>query len=247
MTTVLSKLFNTTGPCNPLDHYMLPTLPRLPEVRHLKNSEEYFVLHAPRQSGKTTIVKAEVARIYAVGSYYALYCSLDELRATIDVEKAMNKLIGNLYGALRISHVDALKRAASDGFLTKLNVLPDFIESPVKVWLRTLCAWLDKDLVIFFDEADCLRDLVLLSFLSQLRLGYIERPEAPFPRSVALIGMRNIRDYKFQSRSEPTTFSSSSLCNIISEVLTLANFTEEEIKTLYAQHTEATGQVFEND
>jgi hypothetical protein len=105
---------------------------------------------------------------------------------------------------------------------------------------------LDKDLIVFFDEADCLVDRVKLSFLSQLRVGYVERTDAPFPSSIALIGMRNIQDYKVQSRSEPATFSTSSPFNIIAKVLTLANFTEEEIKAFYAQHTEATGQVFED-
>jgi hypothetical protein len=70
MTTVVqSKLFNTTGPCDPLDHYMLPALPRLPDVQGLINNKQYFVLHAPRQSGKTTTMMAEVDRINDEGLY----------------------------------------------------------------------------------------------------------------------------------------------------------------------------------
>ncbi|MDR3203530.1 MAG: hypothetical protein LBV23_02125 [Deltaproteobacteria bacterium] len=50
------KQFNTAGPCVPEKHYLLPVLPRLPEVDDLIEDEYYFILHAPRQSGKTTFL-----------------------------------------------------------------------------------------------------------------------------------------------------------------------------------------------
>jgi len=60
---------------------------------------------------------------------------------------------------------------------------------------------LDKPLVIFFDEADCLSDDTLITFLRQLRDGYIARRNGnPFVHSIALVGMRNIRDYKARIR-----------------------------------------------
>jgi hypothetical protein len=48
------RFFNTAGPCRPEDHYMLAPTARLPEVRRLIDEKMYFVLHAPRQVGKTT-------------------------------------------------------------------------------------------------------------------------------------------------------------------------------------------------
>ncbi len=47
------KRFNTTGPCFPDEHYMLPALDRLPGIRELVAGGNYFVVHAPRQTGKT--------------------------------------------------------------------------------------------------------------------------------------------------------------------------------------------------
>jgi hypothetical protein len=128
-----------------------------------------------------------------------------------------------------------------------MDTSPGFKTSPVRVWLKTLSARLDKDLIVFFDEADCLQDLVLLSFLSQLRNGYVTRAKIPFPRSIALIGMRNIRDYRVRVRPDSESLGSASPFNIIAEALTLSNFTQDEVKTLYTQHTEATGQVFEDE
>ena len=70
------------------------------------------------------------------------------------------------------------------------------------------------------------------------------RSQIPFVQSVALVGMRNIRDYKARIRDDQQTLGSASPFNIVTESLTLRNFTRDEIARLYAQHTEATGQTF---
>ena len=54
----MPKFFNTAGPCEPERHYMLPPERRLPEVRKLLDQAYYFVVHAPRQVGKTTTFRA---------------------------------------------------------------------------------------------------------------------------------------------------------------------------------------------
>ncbi len=106
------------------------------------------------------------------------------------------------------------------------------------------CRQLDKPLVILFDEVDCLSNGTLISFLRQLRNGYIERPDIPFVHSIALVGMRNIRDYKGQIREPQQTLGSSSPFNIVKTSKTLRRFNEDEITKLYAQHTQQTGQTF---
>jgi hypothetical protein len=106
---------------------------------------------------------------------------------------------------------------------------------------------LDKPLVILFDEADCLSEGTLISFLRQLRSGYNDRNTAPFVHSIALVGMRNIRDYKAKVRPDNQTLGSASPFNIVTKTYTLQNFTQDEIANLYRQHTNETGQVFEED
>ncbi len=54
--SLMEKHFNVAGPCFPNRHYMLPALDRMPEIRRLVEQEMYFVIHAPRQTGKTTAV-----------------------------------------------------------------------------------------------------------------------------------------------------------------------------------------------
>jgi hypothetical protein len=113
--------------------------------------------------------------------------------------------------------------------------------------LSRICSLLDKPLVILFDEADCLVEGTLISFLRQLRNGYNNRSITPFVHSVALVGMRNIRDYKAKVRPDSESLGSVSPFNIVAESLTLNNFTKEEIIQLYNQHTNETGQIFEEN
>ena len=101
----------------------------------------------------------------------------------------------------------------------------------------------DRPVVLFLDEIDALRDETLLSVLRQLRSGYSGRPGG-FPQSVALIGLRDVRDYRAHLRADTESLGTSSPFNIKVESLTLRNFTAEEVSELYAQHTADTGQIF---
>ncbi|MDE2907429.1 MAG: ATP-binding protein, partial [Acidobacteriota bacterium] len=54
------RFFNTEGPVRPGDHYHIPPLDRLnlDELLGLVRDKKYFVLHAPRQTGKTSALLA---------------------------------------------------------------------------------------------------------------------------------------------------------------------------------------------
>jgi len=97
--------------------------------------------------------------------------------------------------------------------------------------------------VLFIDEIDSLENAALLSVLRQLRSGFTARPKS-FPHSVALIGMRDVRDYKVASGGSDRLHTASPF-NIKADSITLRNFNREEVFTLLRQHTSATGQVFE--
>jgi hypothetical protein len=84
----------------------------------------------------------------------------------------------------------------------------------------------------------------LISFLRQLRDGYVNRDMCPFPKSIALVGMLDVRDYKAQIRSDGSSLGEVSPFNIIAEDMLIPNFSESDIAALYAQHAEATGQKF---
>ena len=50
----MPRSFNTTGPCRPGEHYMLPPERRLGRVMRFVGDRKYFTLHAGQQTGKTT-------------------------------------------------------------------------------------------------------------------------------------------------------------------------------------------------
>ncbi|MDR3121092.1 MAG: AAA-like domain-containing protein, partial [Clostridiales bacterium] len=235
----MGRIFNVAGPCNPQDHYMIDAVRRLgAEVFSLIQDKQYFVIHAARQTGKTTLLRELTRRINAEEKYYALYCSLEKAQGIADPEKGILSVVG----ALR-EKLDTYGFPHASAFGTD-NAGYDY-SNILQRSLRLYCAKLDKPLVVFFDEADALSDQTLISFLRQLRDGYVDRPDAPFVHSLGLIGMRNIRDYRDQYRAPEKTLGSSSPFNIVTSTMTLRNFTQEEIAELYAQHTADTGQVFE--
>ena len=61
---------------------------------------------------------------------------------------------------------------------------------------------------------------------------------------MALIGLRDVRDYRIETRPEGRSLGTASPFNIKVESLTLRNFTAAEVSELYDQHTAETGQEF---
>ena len=229
----MEKCFNIAGPCFPDEHYMLPALERLPGIMRIVEQRSYFVLHAARQSGKTTALMALVEEINDKGSMAALYFTVESVQRFTDPREGIPRIVERMRSALA-GNPAFCGFAASDAAKT----------NDLRVFLSGAAASSVKPLVVFFDEVDCLSDDTLITFLRQLRDGYITRRSSPFPASIALVGMRDIRDYKAKIRPDGQTLGSASPFNIIKRDLTLGNFGRDDIARLYAQHTEATGQVF---
>ncbi len=237
---IMLKYFNVAGPCNVNDHYMVPVSSRNNNIMSLIDQGHYFVIHAARQSGKTTVIQSLVNTINEEGKYYALYCSLETANVFTKPEDGIPQIFYNLQSEFSYSKLPNNKK-----FGNEINIKE--ISTVIKNAFRDYCAELDKPLIVFFDEIDGLEDGTLIAFLRQLRDGFITRNQIPFLQSVALVGMRNIRDFKSKIREGKETLGSVSPFNIITESLTLRNFTLEDVSDLYHQHTAETGQVFEED
>ena len=237
------RKFNTTGPCFPDEHYMLPALDRLPGIRELVAGGNYFVVHAPRQTGKTTALQALVQEINEKGDMFAIYCTLETLQSATDVDDTMVKIRKLLRrGVLAVPAL--LDKLGDLEVALAISQEPGWTVTAVSDTLTAICRKAGKPVVVFFDEADCLVGDVLISFLRQLRDGYVNRKMMPFPKSVALVGMLDVRDYKAQIRPDGESLGQISPFNIIAEDMLIPNFVESDIRTLYAQHTAETGQMF---
>ena len=230
------RVFNTAGPCSPERHYMLSALDRLPEAPQLIESQSYFVVHAPRQTGKTTTLRALAETLTQTGRFAALYFSCEASEPIGDDYASVERIILN----------EILQRAPIA--LPEALRPPPWPETTAGSLLRSgLAAWAQQcplPLVLLFDEIDAVRGESLRSVLRQLRAGFSDRPTA-FPWSVVLCGLRDVRDYKSASGGNPGRLGTSSPFNIKVKSLKLQNFTPEELNALYAQHTHDTGQTFE--
>ncbi|MDR1872094.1 MAG: hypothetical protein LBS60_09305 [Deltaproteobacteria bacterium] len=226
-----------------MKHYALPPLKRLPEFEDLVNSFDYFTLVAPRNSGKTTTILAAVDQINEYGEHYALRCSLKRLQKIMDKDEAMSRIVGELEAALALSKVGALRKVVTHNSWGDLKAKPDFNDYPVRLILNNICRFIYKDLVVFFDDFDCLEERLLLYFFPQLRDGLTKRDRVSFPRFFGFITVRDMGDFTANVRKKSNSWDKFALF-ICSEYLILANFTLEEVRALYSQHTEATGQVF---
>jgi len=241
----MEKWFNIGGPCNPSKHYMLSATERLPKVMSLIRKEQYFVVHAPRQCGKTTAFQALADEMNAKGEMAAYYCSVEAVQEFPDPADGLPRIASRIL--LGASWMPECFGGATIHDLQAACASAD-MSSQVLTALRVLSEKANKPLVVFFDEVDCLSEGTLVSFLRQLRDGRIAcKAPGTFPVSIALIGLRNIRDYKMRVRPEGQSTGEASPFNVITEAMSLRLFTEAEMRALYRQHTEATGQVFEED
>ena len=233
------RFFNTAGPIVPEDHYHIPALERLEldDVLLLIRQKKYFVLHAPRQTGKTSALLALREALNRKGGYRAAYVNVEiGQSAREDVGAAMRAILSSL--AL------AEERAPGERFLP--DIWPEALAAsgPHEALQTTLTRWAAaeaKPLVLMIDEIDALVGDTLLSVLRQLRAGYADRPGG-FPQSVILCGVRDVRDYRIHSTAEKAVISGGSAFNIKAKSLRLGDFSPEETDRLLLQHTGETGQ-----
>jgi len=237
----MDKFFNTAGPNQPDIHYTLLPKDRVnwPELSGLIAARKYFILHAPRQTGKTSLLINLMHFINAQGQYRALYVNIEAAQAAhSDVLMASGAIVQALAGAARLYWKD---------FSQAEQIALDSLQRPanaegVRQVLQTWSEQSSKPLIIFLDEVDALVGDTLISLLRQIRAGYAQRPEA-FPLSMVLCGVRDVRDYRMH-RSDGEIISGGSAFNIKSESIRLADFSQNDVQALLQQHSDATGQTF---
>jgi hypothetical protein len=102
------RFFNTTGPCNPEEHYMLPPEERLQgaQLHRYIRDKLYWVLHAPRQTGKTTFLQNWMREINAASGVtgpVACYVSVEDCQGLTDRDEAMRTIYQDIRDFARLS------------------------------------------------------------------------------------------------------------------------------------------------
>ena len=235
------KKFNTAGPSITEDHYMVDPLTRfdLDEVENLIDDKRYFVLHAPRQTGKTTSLFALMKYLNDQGRYRAVYANIETAQtARHHVDQGMRTICGTLeevadmyLGDKRLHDWTQAAWAAKGEHGVLAGLLKQWSEAD------------PRPLVLMLDEVDALVGDTLVSLLRQLRAGYGQRP-ASFPQSVILCGVRDVRDYRIHT-SHQEIITGGSAFNIKTKSLRLGNFTQKETENLWREYELETGHAID--
>ena len=236
------RFFNIAGEVVPARHYCIPPLDRLDldEILTLINQQHYFVLHAPRQTGTTSVLAALADHLNATGSFRCVYTNMEDAQAAReDVGAGMRSILHSL----------GEEASQTTGENLVAEIWPDILAraGPYSALRSVLTEWAAADgrpLIVLLDEIDTLVGDTLISVLRQLRGGFRGRPHR-FPQSVVLCGVRDIRDYRIFSSSQGFNITGGSAFNIKAKSLRLGNFSESEMRQLLGQHTVDTGQQFE--
>ncbi len=238
----MERDFNTAGPNRPEYEYTIDPLSRfdLEDVLALIDKGKYFVLHAPRQTGKTSCMLALRDYLNKEGRYIAVYANVEGGQASRnDRQTVVRSVVDTITSETNLILKDnraSQVREAVNGLAT---------DSMLSLYLTQLCLALDKPIVLIIDEIDALVGDSLISVLRQIRSGYASRPAA-FPQTIILCGVRDVRDYRIVLSNQDIVTGGSAF-NIKATSLRLGNFSKEEIRELYLQHTRETGQEFDED
>jgi hypothetical protein len=238
------KKFCIAGPVNPEKHYYVSGRLNEQEIWDLIHDEKYFILHAPRQSGKTTAFKDFAQRLNNEGTYTALYVNVE----TAQTERGV--VARGIPVVLReiVSRAKIQLNPSDPIFNLYEDVKKESVEasSALKYLLENWAVCAEKPIVLIIDEIDSLVGDTLISVLRQLRSGYDQRPKN-FPQAICLIGVRDVRDYMIWSDVEQKAILGGSAFNIKAKSLILSDFTIEQTKDLLLQHTNQTGQTFTDE
>ena len=234
------RFFNTTGPVEPDRHYCVPPLKRvnLREFHKLVRQQRYFVLRAPRQTGKTSMLLALKEWLNEQGDCECVYANFEAGQAAREqTEPAMRAMLSEL-----------ASRAQGEGAAFPHGEWPRILAEagPFGVLSEVLTVWsraAAKPVVLFIDEIDALIGDTLLTVLRQLRSRYDRRPRE-FPQSVVLCGVRDVRDYRIRSGSTNEVVTGGSAFNVKAKSLRLGDFDCGEVGSLLEQHKTETGQQF---
>ena len=224
------RYFNVYGPVNTIEHYVVPRRELVADLLAEIERGRYFTIFAPRQMGKTTLLRA---------LHEGLQGKLDYLPVVVNFEAFENWrteefLLGFVEDMRQkiLAYDDAGCSEEVKNFL--LTSSPTTF-SDLRAWFLKLHQLMpDKQVVLIIDEFDGTPQAALSNLLQLWRQIYLNsQPPRPL-HSVALVGMQNIAALNL-GRSSPFN---------IARQVQLPPFTLAEIIDLFAQYTAETGQTF---
>lgn len=227
----MSRRFNTAGPNDPARHHTIPALSRIPGVREIIEQGSYFILHAPRQTGKTTALLDLAAVLNRERNYVAAVLSLEPAAALPSIDAA------------ELAMLDSWRYDLA-AYLPADVAVPRWPEAPVGnrigAALSAFAQEAPRPLVIFLDGLDALSNEMRSSLVRQVRAGKPRRPRG-FPWSIGFASLRDLRE--MDSSQGPSSQSApASSTGLDAELIALPPLSRADVAALFAGITERTGQ-----
>ena len=220
------RRFHSYGPVDGEEHFCLPRRELVDKclaqlVGNPNKSGHYFTIWAPRQTGKTWLmrqVKQEIADRY--GEQFTVFnFSLGNLRPLKESEWDNTKLPEAFSGLLA-------SQLPSNPEVDEWRDFSDLFSKDKGLW--------EKPLILLIDEADTPPASFLDLIVGQFREMYLSR-ENNWLHGLALIGVRAILGLNSR-RGSPFNVQRS---------LHVPNFTSAEVEELYRQYIDESGQQIE--
>lgn len=201
------RSFNTTGVCNPDQHYMVNLQQRLEEIKILVDEGKYFTINRARQFGKTTLLQALGNYLnddyFVVSMDFQMQMSNAKFKTENSFALAFAKAFVNSF-QVNPNSSKPDNRTAVKSFAESYQTDPESYEL-VELFqaLSLLCSEMPEKLVLLIDEVDsATNNQVFLDFLAQLRGYYINRARFATFQSVVLAGVCDIKNLKRKMRPE---------------------------------------------
>jgi AAA+ ATPase superfamily predicted ATPase len=223
------------GPIPPEGYYVLRERPEIGKIVEKLEAGKYFVIYAPRQVGKTSLIQEALWKLSANHQYLPLYLTFQDFGRKMDAAEFYKELVEVLMTEIDVASKGkgfenpAIETGACDsgrGF-TKL--------------LGTLHEQIPYRLCLFIDEFEDIPQEVLDDFLRTLRGIYLRKQRNEkynILHSMGVIGVRSISQMTFARTSSPFN---------IHESIEIANFTPAQVNALLMQYTEETGELFSQE
>lgn len=146
------KTFCIAGPVNPEDHYHISRRLNWNRLDELLDNKYYFLIHAPRQSGKTTEILEYIKYVNKNNKYTALYLTTEPAHiAKNDIERTVYWLLQQFVTQVSIQLPEEKKAISFLQTMLQKSAVPEV------GFYRFLEFWSEqksKPLAIFFDEID---------------------------------------------------------------------------------------------
>jgi len=229
------RYFNTYGPVDETQHYIVSRRELLATLVTQIKQGSYFTIYAPRQMGKTTILR-QLAKVLDEKPDYLPLTFTFEAFESAPVEgffSAFSKdIVQRLMAALRSegeTQVTKIQEQLINYLPTDILALRDFFTQLTKLLPN-------RRLVLIIDEFDGTPQAAISGILQTWRELYLTLPAPRTLQSVILIGIQNIATLNL-GRSSPFN---------IARELQVSPFTLTQVQELMNQYTTETGQIFEN-